>query len=142
MYDNIVGQRHTWQGHTTVTRRAIEDFSWNIILQGRVLLLGDMNAHSPSWNPHCIRRQNSRPLEDLIDKYELIINNNTDYPTRPRSQGISIINLALSTASLGPLTLWEIPEEYPSVSDHELILLQWEDLRHSESQAMPKMNTG
>ncbi len=27
IYDNIVGQGHIWQGHTTVTRRVIEDFS-------------------------------------------------------------------------------------------------------------------
>ena len=69
-----------------------------------------MNAHSLSWSPHCTRRQNARPLEDLMDRYELIINNNTDYPTRPQSQGISIIDLALTTTSLGPLMLWEVLE--------------------------------
>lgn len=26
------------------------------------------------------------------------------------------------------MTLWEIPEEYPALSDHELILLRWEDI--------------
>ncbi len=101
-----------------------------------------MNAHSLSWNPHCIQRQNSGPLEDLIDKYELIVNNNTDYPTRPRSQRVSIIDLALSTASLGPLTLWEIPEKYLSMSDHELILLRWEDLKQSENMSKPAISTG
>ncbi len=124
MYDNYIGQGYTWQGHSTEIRRAIQDISWSYILRGRVLLLGDMNAHSISWNPHYVRRQNAGPLEELIDRYELIVNNNTDFPTRPRSSGISIIDLALTTAALGPLTLWEIPEEYPSVSDHELILLQ------------------
>lgn len=100
MYDNIIGQGYTWQGHTATVRRALEDIPWNRILQGRVLLLRDMNAHSPSWNPHCTRRQNSALLESLIDRYELIINNNTDYPTRPRSQEISVIDLALTRQAL------------------------------------------
>ena len=29
------------------------------------------------------------------------------------------------------MTLWEIPEEYPSLSDHELILLRWEDISYN-----------
>lgn len=26
------------------------------------------------------------------------------------------------------MTLWEISEEYPAISDHELLLLRWEDI--------------
>lgn len=99
-----------------------------------------MNIHSTSWNPHCVRRQNTGLLEEFIDKYELIINNNIDFPTRPQSLGISIIDLALTTAALGALTLWDIPKEYPSMSDHELILFQWEDLNHDWPK--PEVNTG
>lgn len=62
-------------------------------------------------------------LEDLIDRYELIVNNNTDYLTRLQSQKFLIIDLALTTANFGPLKVWRIPEKSPSVSDHELILL-------------------
>ena len=36
-------------------------------------------------------------------------------------------DLALTSPALGPLRVWEIPEEYPSFSDHELILVEWED---------------
>lgn len=86
--------------------------------------MGDMNAHSPMWNPHCNMRRNAGPLEELIESYELIVNNDPDFATRPSSQGaVSFIDLALSSPELGPLCLWEIPEEYPSLSDHELILL-------------------
>lgn len=88
-----------------------------------------MNAHSPSWNPHYTKQQNVGLFEELIDKFELIINNNTDFATRPASQGISIIDLALNIGNLGPLILWEILEEYPLLFDHELVLLQWDDLR-------------
>ena len=87
-----------------------------------------MNAHSPVWNPHCHQRQNAGPLEELIETYELLVNNDTDFPTRPGSQGISIIDLALTSQGLGLLRVWEIPKEYLSLSDHELIFLEWEDL--------------
>lgn len=60
-----------------------------------------------------------RPLEELIETYKLLVNNNTDFPTRPGSQGMSIIDLALTSPGLGLLRVWEIPEEYPSISDHE-----------------------
>lgn len=64
----------------------------------------------------------------IIDQYGLLINNEPGRSTRPTSQEISVIDLALSTAELGPLTLWEVPEEYPALSDHELILLRLEDI--------------
>ena len=64
-----------------------------------------MNAHSLSWNLYCGRRQNAEPREHLINKYKQIVKNNMDYPNCLQSQKISIIDLALTTASLGLLTL-------------------------------------
>ena len=87
-----------------------------------------MNAHSLMWNPHFRQKQNVGPLEEVIETYELLINNDTDFPTRPGSRGVSIIDLALTSPDLSLLRVWEIPEEYPSLSDHELIMLEWEDL--------------
>ena len=83
-----------------------------------------MNVYSSMWNPHCQRKINAGPLEELIESYELIVNNDTEFPTRPSSPGISIINLALTSLDLGPLRVWEIPEKYPSLSNHELILVE------------------
>ncbi len=80
------------------------------------------------WNPHCRQNVNAGPLEALIESYELILNNDTDFPTCPSSPGISTIDLALTSPELGLLRVWEIPEEYPSLSDHELILIEWEDI--------------
>ena len=99
-----------------------------------------MNAHSPIWNPHCRQRVNARPLEELIDNYELIVNNNTDFLTRPLSPGISIIDLALTSPELGPLRVWEFPEEYPSLSDHELIMMEWEDIEAQGENTQTVMN--
>ena len=127
LYDNKVGRGQVWQRSSPIVRRAIQDISWRYIMRGRVLIIGDMNAHSPIWNPHCQQNINAGPIEELIESYELIVNNNTDFPTRPSSPKISIIDLALTSLDLGPLRIWEIPEEYPSLSDHQLILIEWED---------------
>ena len=111
VYDNRVGRGCTWDGGIHRIRRALEDINWEPVIRGRVLIAGDINAHSPVWNPHCHRKQNASVLEELIDHFGLLINNEPGRSTRPISQGISVIDLALSTAELGPLTLWEIPEE-------------------------------
>ena len=112
IYDNKLGEGQTWQGPELRIRRAIEDFPWRPIIKRQVLIVGDINAHSPVWNPYCHRRKNAGPLEELIDSYELIVNNDPDYATRPSSQGsLSIIDLALTSPELGPLSVGEIPEE-------------------------------
>lgn len=116
VYDNRFGQRWTWEGDTHRNRRALEDITWDKVIRGRVLLLGDVKAHSPVWNPHCRRRKNAKALEDLIVKFDLLINNKSGWTTRPASTGVFIIDLSLSTIESGFLTLWEIPEEYPSLS--------------------------
>ena len=46
--------------------------------------------------------------------------------------------MALSSPELGPLCLWEIPEEYPSLSDHELILLGWDDIEQQNQPSLSK----
>ena len=101
LYDNKVGRGQVWEGSSPTVQRAIQDVSWRHIIRGRVLILGDMNAHSTMWNPHCHQKQNTGPLEDLIERYDLMVNNNTDYPTRPSSRGFSIIDLALTNSELG-----------------------------------------
>lgn len=142
VYDNRVGSGCTWDGGISCTRRALEDINWSSVIQGRVLLAGDMNAHNPLWNLHCHQRQNASVLEEMIDEYGLLVNNEPGRSTRPLSQGISVIDLALTTAALGPLTLWEIPEEYPALSDHELIFLRWDDVDLNPSQADTGRATG
>lgn len=73
---------------------------------------------------YCYRRKNAGPLEELINGYKLIVYNNPNYATRPSSQeSLSIIHLAFTSPELRSLCLWEILEEYPSLSNHELILL-------------------
>lgn len=81
------------------------------------------------WNPYCRQNVNAGPLEELIERYELVVINDTDFPTRPSSPGMSIIDLALTSPELGSLQVWKTPEEYPLLSNHELILMEWEDIK-------------
>lgn len=53
-----------------------------------------------------------------------------------------MIDLALSTAELSLLTLWEILEEYPALSDHELIVLHWENIYQNVTKFSTSRITG
>src|SRR5699024_8586358 len=128
-YDNWLGRGYCWHGENERQRRALEDVQWEQVIEGRCLLVGDFNAHGPLWNPLTRARVNAGPLEDLIDKAGLYINNELGTPTRPkRTPGISIIDLALTTVSMGPLETWTIDQEHPTGSDHELIVMEWPSL--------------
>ncbi len=105
VYDNQVGQRYTWTGNTSRVRQTLEDIKWEVVIQGRFLMAGDINTHSPIWNSHHHRRQNATILEELIEQFGLLINNELGRATRFFSREIFIIDLALSLPQLGPLTL-------------------------------------
>ena len=63
LYDNKVGKGQLWEGSSATTRRVVQDISWRPVMRGRVLIVGDMNAHNTMWNPHCRQKQNAGPLE-------------------------------------------------------------------------------
>lgn len=84
--------------------------------------ISHMNAHSTMWNPHCHQRQNAGLVEERIEGYELLVNNKTDFLILPESRGVSIIDPTLTSPDMGLLCAWKIPEEYSSLSNHELIL--------------------
>lgn len=67
VYDNQVGRGCTWDGGVYRTRRALEDINWGSVIRGRVLIAGDINAHSPVWKPHYHQKQNACVLEKIID---------------------------------------------------------------------------
>ena len=115
-YNNWIGALHTYVGISRRRRRALTDVNWDPIIQGRCLILGDFNAHSPIWNALNSTRRDAETLEGLIDRYGLFVNNELDMPTRPYktqvSQGAvrgekvpstSIIDLTISNQALGPL---------------------------------------
>ena len=128
-YDNWLGAGQPWQGESERRRRAIEEVCWDDVLEGRGLLLGDFNAHSPLWNPLAGSRTNAGPLEGLIERKDLFINNEPGVPTRPKATpGISVIDLTLTTARMGPLETWRVDQDYPTGSDHEVLVMEWGEL--------------
>jgi hypothetical protein len=46
-YDNRIGPNTIYHGDIDSNRRAIDDINWDNLIQGRAILLGDFNAHSP-----------------------------------------------------------------------------------------------
>ncbi|EED11665.1 hypothetical protein TSTA_108510 [Talaromyces stipitatus ATCC 10500] len=161
-YDNWLGARHTYSGESLLTRRALSDLDWGPILEGRCLILGDFNAHSPMWNAHIDQRVNARSLEDLITRHDLFINNDPDKPTRPhKSRGptassgnetstqnlsteprVSIIDLTISNQALGPLSGWEIEGQKLTPSDHVMIWASWEPPAMTITEPTRKEVTG
>lgn len=107
---------------------AIDHIDLSRLIVGRTILAGDFNARSPSWDPWVSGRQNATMVERLIERQELIINNNDHQPTRRGKNCRSIIDLTLSTQSLGALTTWEIEEGLATTSDHEVIVFAWPPL--------------
>ncbi|POS82736.1 hypothetical protein EPUL_004709 [Erysiphe pulchra] len=96
---------------------------------GRTVLAGDFNAHSTYWNPEYRRQERTEILEGLIDKYSLIINNDTLIPTRlKQTAGRSVTDLTFTTPVLGFVAAWTIDPEYATPSDHELITFDLENL--------------
>jgi Endonuclease-reverse transcriptase len=97
--------------------------------------LGDFNAYSPYWNPLTDRRKDANSLEAIIDKFDLILNNESRAITRPNSRdNNSIIDLTFTTTSIGLLNSWLIEEEYTTPFDHELIVFDWLDIELNQSK--------
>lgn len=78
-------------------------------MRGRVLIIEDINAHTPMCNPYFWQNINARLLKKLIKGYKLIVNNNSDFLTRLSSLRVFIIHLALTSPKLGLLCvlLWK-----------------------------------
>lgn len=57
---------------------------WKKVIEIMTVLAGDFHAHDTHWYPECRRRERAEILETLIDEYDLVINNDTAIPTRPK----------------------------------------------------------
>ena len=132
LYDNKIGQVQLWEGSSLISRQAIQNIYWRSIIRSQVLIVRDINAHSPLYNFNYHQRQNAGSLKELIETYKLLVSNNIDFSIRPGSLRRSIIDLALTSLGLGVLYVWEIPKEYPSLFDYKLIFLKWEDMEKKE----------
>ena len=107
----------------------IDHIDWSRLIIGRTILAGDFNARSPAWDPWVSGRRNAGTTERLIERHDLIINNNDHQPTRWGKNCKSIIDLTLSTRQVGALTAWEVDSDLATTSDHEVIIFAWAQLR-------------
>jgi len=102
----------------------VQKAKWGeIAWQKRVIIAGDMNAHSEMWNPRAIRCRNAVFWEKLIEGEELFVWN-SDEVTRsgPNALNHSIIDLILSSPNIK--LNWSILGSQAAGSDHELIAWQ------------------
>jgi hypothetical protein len=106
----------------------IDHIDLSLLIEGRTILAGDFNARSPAWDPWVLGRQNAGTTERLIDRHDLIVNNNNHQPTRRGKSSRSVIDLTLSTSKVGALSTWEIDEDLATTSDHEVIIFSWPPL--------------
>jgi len=124
----------------------IDHIDWSKLIVGRTILAGDFNARSPAWDPWSAGRRNAGTTERLIERHDLIINNNDHQPTRWGKNCKSIIDLTLSTRQVGALTAWDVDSDLATTSDHEVIVFAWAQLRATaaseEATATPNWNIG
>jgi len=87
----------------------------------RVIIAGDMNAHSKVWNPRATRNRNHAFWEQLIEEEDLFVWN-TEEATRmgPGAENHSIIDLTLSSPNIE--LNWCLLREKATGSNHELIV--------------------
>ena len=104
-------------------------------------ILGDFNAHDPSWEDNCFRSTSSRLVENITDS-NLITMNNGDFTRIPdvATHRPSAIDLSLLSPDLAISSSWKILDDCLG-SDHLPITLTLnkKDLNHCESeQKIPK----
>jgi len=104
------------------------------LIEVRNILAGDFNARSPAWDPWVSGRHNAGTTERLIERHELIVNNNDQQATRCGKKCKSIIDLTLSTRGVGALVKWEIDESMATTSDHKIIVFEWMPLNAATSE--------
>jgi len=91
----------------------------------KVVIAGDMNAHSKMWNPRTTRPRNNGFWEQLIQDHDLVIWNSEEESRMGAGAEIhSIIDLTLSSPVVN--LNWCIAHDQATSSDHEV--LQWEIL--------------
>jgi hypothetical protein len=105
--------------------RPAQRADWGKILEGskKVVVAGDMNAHSKIWNPRAEKRRNATFWEEIIEQHRLVIWNSEE-ATRsgPNTDRISIIDLTLASPDVE--MNWSLLRDESTGSDHEVIC--WE----------------
>jgi hypothetical protein len=126
--------------------------NWPEILSEDTVLAGDFNAHSPRWNPHNPPRRNHHFLEELMDDYDLIVQNDGTATRHPDRHGnsddeylddeedldsdddvtdgataaVSIIDLTLASPRIAHRVLdWQVLEDDDDATGSDHVTIAW-----------------
>ena len=85
--------------------------------------MDDFNVHSSIWNPLISIRIETESLKEIIEKYDLILKNESEIITRSNTRkNQSIINLTFSSITIELLNSWINKEKFFTFLDHEFIV--------------------
>ena len=112
---------------------------------GKWLIGGDFNAHSPFWEKHCKTVTSNRLVENIVDSSLYLLNNGniTRIPDICKHRATAI-DLSLVSPDLVPLASWETLEDTLG-SDHLPIIICFKDKQRSlnddiNDDFIPKFN--
>ncbi|XP_011063046.1 PREDICTED: uncharacterized protein LOC105151188 [Acromyrmex echinatior] len=89
-----------------------------------VIVMGDFNARSPSWDPGQPNRR-GRLLADWLGLLDIHILNVTSEPTCVHPRGVSCVDLTLASSSAARrITSWRVGSEVESLSDHKYVFIE------------------
>lgn len=93
-------------------------FSFDDQLNGKWLIGGDFNAHSPFWEKKCELCSNNRFVENIVDSNLILLNDGsiTRIPDISKHRATAI-DLTLTSPEIAPLCSWETYEDSLG-SDH------------------------
>ena len=95
----------------------------------RIIFINNFNAYNSKWNHICERLIGVRLLEELLDKYNLIVINEEGVIIRRLLEKVFIIDLIIILSSLSDSMTWCIlGKVYSSMLDYKLIIVGWSDL--------------
>lgn len=63
-------------------KQAITNAACACLMEDRVIMLENFNAHNPKWNLHCGEKRDAAGLEALIERHDLTLNNESERTTR------------------------------------------------------------
>ncbi|KAI4472331.1 hypothetical protein M0802_016932 [Mischocyttarus mexicanus] len=95
----------------------LEDQPW----PSRVVVAGDFNARSDSWDPGCRENARGRLLAEWTRRSGLILLNDKGHSTCVRPQGSSVVDLVWVTGIIRDRTTSCFVDDEESLSDHKTV---------------------
>ena len=101
IYNQVIDRGYTYLGAYTKKKRAIKNINQNRIIIEKTILISDFNAYNLKQNSTYENLLGARPLETLLTKFNLIVINEKGILIRRLLGKISIIDLAITSSSMG-----------------------------------------